>query len=86
MKLKPSYSTEVFISQGGYLAIKQQVYFRKESPVIVLTSEQAECVAREMRRLLENKADWWHIDADAPRPWPAVEAMPPTLAATKASP
>ena len=61
MKLKATYETEVFVSQGGYLVIRQEDNMGEESAVI-LSPEQARLVAREIGRLTEDES-WWQVAA-----------------------
>ncbi|WP_343726668.1 hypothetical protein [Burkholderia seminalis] len=57
IKLKPSYETEVYISQGGYLTIKQDTGIGKEA-IVMLSPEQAKAVANELFRQLDDTS-WW---------------------------
>jgi hypothetical protein len=67
LKLKNSYATEVYISNGGYLTIMQDDPGQDEQHHILLTPEQAELVFREMQELLKQKDDWWKIEEGGPQ-------------------
>lgn len=59
MKLKATLETEVYISQGGYLAIKQRDQLGgRDDPVILLSPHQAQLVAQEIGLLLQDLS-WW---------------------------
>ncbi|MGF6856020.1 hypothetical protein [Paraburkholderia sp. CI3] len=57
IKLKATLETEVYISQGGYLAINQENNIGEESTVI-LSPDQARVVVKEIERQLEDTS-WW---------------------------
>jgi hypothetical protein len=59
IKLKPALETEVYISEGGYIAIKQPEGLAGEETVVCLTPDQALLVMREMGRMVEAKDCWW---------------------------
>ncbi|MCS6490766.1 hypothetical protein NX872_21150 [Burkholderia thailandensis] len=59
MKLKATYETEVYISNGGYLAIKQKDHLGNEDPVVILSPDQARAVMNEFQRLLDDPS-WWN--------------------------
>ncbi len=61
LKLKSAYATEVYISNGGYLTIKQEDPAQQEDHHIMLTPEQAELVLKEMLELIKSKDDWWQV-------------------------
>ncbi|HBN8069025.1 hypothetical protein ACM7US_30220 [Pseudomonas aeruginosa] len=52
MKLPATYQTEVYPTEGGYLAIKQHDAVQDEDEIVLLSFEQAELVARELLRLV----------------------------------
>ncbi|PLC40481.1 hypothetical protein C0Q88_22005 [Ralstonia pickettii] len=58
MKLKATYETEVYISKGGYLCIRQKDQLGNDDPVVMLSPAQAKLVADEMLRLTAD-AEWW---------------------------
>lgn len=51
MKLKASYETEAYLSQGGYYAIKQLDWDGREQ-VILLTPAQLEAISEDMKAAL----------------------------------
>ncbi|WP_175920365.1 hypothetical protein [Burkholderia pyrrocinia] len=57
IKLKATHETEVYISQGGYLAISQDSG-DGEDAIVILSPEQARVVAKEIMRQLEDTS-WW---------------------------
>lgn len=64
MKLKRVDETSVYISQGGYLAIKQINSVLEAEEVVLLSPEYAEKVIAEMSRLLKYKDEWWNVEED----------------------
>ncbi|MCQ0032560.1 MULTISPECIES: hypothetical protein [Burkholderia] len=57
IKLKASYETEIYISQGGYLVIHQVNGLGEESQVL-LSPEQAQAVVSELSMQLKDTS-WW---------------------------
>lgn len=62
LKLKAAFETEVYISNGGYLTIKQHNDDRGEGDHVMLTPEQAQLVCKEMQMLLARTDEWWTIE------------------------
>lgn len=62
MKIKATQETEVYISQSGYLTIRQEPSdsHYEEAQLVLLSPEQADLVIREMTRLLSHKEAWWN--------------------------
>lgn len=58
MKMKASFETEVYLCEGGYLAIKQIDPLGDEPTVVCLTHEQVKLLARELQKWAKN-GDWW---------------------------
>ncbi|WP_334067282.1 hypothetical protein [Burkholderia cepacia] len=58
IKLKASYETEIYISQGGYLVIHQVNGLGEESRIL-LSPDQARAVASEISHQLEDTT-WWN--------------------------
>ncbi len=67
MKLKATYETEVYISEGGYLCIKQKDFTGNEDAVVMFSPEQATLVANEMFRLAHD-AGWWELGSSDEEP------------------
>ncbi len=58
MNLKPSYETDVYTSNAGYLVIKQMGDYGIEQ-IVMLSPSQAQAVANEIEVLLpETSAAW----------------------------
>lgn len=64
MKLKGSYETEVYISTGGYLCIKQEDRLRGGDSIVMLSPEQARLVVQEISSCLEDTT-WWECGREA---------------------
>lgn len=58
MKLKSTYETEVYISDGGYLAIAQPDPMGGEAQIVLLSPEQARLVARKLEEAASDDG-WW---------------------------
>lgn len=63
LRLKPTYETEIYTTQGGYVAIKQDDRLGEESTVI-LTAAQLPDVIRELQALHDDRESWQYGDAD----------------------
>lgn len=63
MRLKASFETELFINQGGYYAIKQDVFCERcgdeHSAVIQLTPKQMRAIMADMKENLKIAGDWF---------------------------
>ena len=69
MHLKPAYETEMYVTAGGYIAIKQSIDC--DDVAVLLSKEQAKIVAAELPRviseldsLLAKRASEGECDAD----------------------
>ncbi|MFE1814164.1 hypothetical protein [Metapseudomonas otitidis] len=58
MRLKPTYETDVYISESGYFAISQRSALGEEETV-VLSPEQLRAVIAHARILLRTERTWW---------------------------
>ncbi len=63
MKLKAAYETEVYISNGGYLCLRQSDPAGGDDSVVMLSEEQAKLVAKEIERLLRD-GGWWEASEE----------------------
>ncbi|SDR17222.1 hypothetical protein SAMN05445850_3111 [Paraburkholderia tuberum] len=61
MKLKATYETEVYTSQGGYLAIRQTNSCMGEEQTILLSPEQAKLVVQGINQHLKDESWWWGV-------------------------
>lgn len=60
MRLKPTSEIEVFVNEGGYVSVIQRASgVSDEDQIVQLSADQAELVAQELTRLLQQKAEWW---------------------------
>ena len=57
-KIKATYETDIYISEGGFLCIRQTSWPDDEE-TICLSPEQARVVITEMKSLLACEKDWW---------------------------
>jgi hypothetical protein len=73
IKLKPTYETEVFVNEPGYLTIKQQDNLGNEPAIIMLSPEQARLVIVEAARLLRFENQWWTAAEDTENELEPVE-------------
>jgi hypothetical protein len=62
LKLKPSFETEIYVSDTGYLCIKQ-VDSLGEQETILLSPDQAQKLSRSMMDFLVDQETFW-IDTD----------------------
>ena len=63
MKLKSTMATEIYVSEAGYIAIKQLGDHGAEDDIVVLSPEQAKVVALELNRLADDFGPEWQVDA-----------------------
>jgi hypothetical protein len=64
MKLKPQYATEVYLTQGGYCAIKQHSdddYVGDN--IILLSPEQISRLLPALNDALKDASTWWDVVA-----------------------
>jgi len=54
MKLKQTFETETYISEGGYYAIKQD-----DEAIVLLSPEQLRLLIADMSEAISGDADWW---------------------------
>ena len=63
MRLKASFETEAFVNDGGYYAIKQDVFCERcgdeHEAVIQLTPKQMRLIMADMKESLKNAGDWF---------------------------
>jgi hypothetical protein len=58
LKLPKAYETEIYITEGGYVAIKQPDERGDEDQTILLTATQLELVIAELEARLKHRAEW----------------------------
>ena len=56
MKIKAQYETETYISEGGYLCIRQE--FDGDERLVILSPYQCKLLAAELLKAAKN-SDWW---------------------------
>jgi len=61
MKLKPTFETDVYISDGGYFAIRQENSMGEEDTVI-LSPDQLRAVMAYARAQLRTSKTWWNAE------------------------
>lgn len=61
MKLKPTFETDVYISEGGYFAIRQENSMGEED-TILLSPEQLRAVMAYARVQLRTSKTWWNAE------------------------
>lgn len=76
MRLKASFETEAFVNEGGYYAIKQDVFCERcgddHQAVIQLTPKQMRIVIAAMKEALKTSGEWFSeveggaLDTDFP--------------------
>lgn len=64
MKLKATFETEVYISEVGYIAIRQPGQHGDEEAIVLLSAEQARLVAEELSNLASDPNGWSEIDSN----------------------
>lgn len=57
-KLRQAHETEIYVSDAGYVAIKQPGSMGEEDSIVVLTADQLPHVIRELQALLEDRQSW----------------------------
>ncbi len=58
LKIRATYATEVYTTQGGYVAIKQDDPMGGDDSTVLLSAEQLEVVIGELQALLDTREDW----------------------------
>jgi hypothetical protein len=58
LKINATYATEIYTTQGGYVAIKQEDPMGDEDSVVLLSAEQLAVVIGELQALLDTREDW----------------------------
>lgn len=58
LKLPQAYETEVYVTDGGYVAIKQPDDGRGDDTVVLLTASQLGPVIEELRARLNDREEW----------------------------
>lgn len=58
MRLKPTFETDVYISDGGYFALSQTSSMGEED-VVLLSPDQLRSVPAYARILLRTEKTWW---------------------------
>ena len=61
MKLKPTFETDAYISEGGYFAIRQEDSMGEED-TILLSPEQLRAVMAYARVQLRTSKTWWNAE------------------------
>ena len=65
LKLKPHFETEVYVTEGGYVAIKQpDDRDPQESQTVLLAAEQLPDIVEELKSLYEDRRSWAYPTAD----------------------
>jgi hypothetical protein len=59
LKIRGSYDTEIYITEDGYVAIKQVEPLGAEDTVLLLAPEQLSAVGNELLRLDSTKHEWY---------------------------
>lgn len=60
-KLRQTYETEIYISEDGYIVIKQPSSLGEEPQMVLFSPEQAKRVAGALTDLAENSPDDWVV-------------------------
>lgn len=58
IKIKGSYDTEIYVTEGGYVALKQIDQVDREEQIVVLAAHQLPAVINELQLLWEDRASW----------------------------
>lgn len=58
LKISATYATEVYTTQGGYVAIKQENPLGGDDSTVLLSAEQLDVVIGELQALLDTQEDW----------------------------
>jgi hypothetical protein len=58
IKLPAAYETEIYVSDGDYVAIKQANGVGDEDVVVILTADQLPHVIQELQTLWEKRVEW----------------------------
>lgn len=62
LKIKSTDQTEVYVSEGGYICVKQVGHMGEDDSVVTLSPDQARMVAEELTRLAaELGPDWGRV-------------------------
>jgi hypothetical protein len=59
MRIKESYQTEAYISEGGYYVIRQPDPLGGQDAVILLAPDQIRVILKDMQESLEIENEWW---------------------------
>lgn len=58
LKIRATYETEVYTTEGGYVAIKQADPMGDDDAVVLLSADQLAVVIGELQALLNAREDW----------------------------
>jgi hypothetical protein len=58
LKIRATYETEIYTTEGGYVAVKQDDPLGGEDSVVLLSADQLAVVIGELQALLETREDW----------------------------
>jgi hypothetical protein len=58
LKIRATYETEVYTTQAGYVAIKQEDPVDREDSVVLLSADQLAVVISELQGLLDAREEW----------------------------
>ncbi|HXI89934.1 MAG TPA: hypothetical protein VNO24_07960 [Blastocatellia bacterium] len=58
IKMKAQFETEVYLSKGGYLTLKQSDPLGGDDTIVCLTHDQVKLLAKEFQKWAKN-GDWW---------------------------
>jgi DNA-binding transcriptional regulator YiaG len=73
MKLKTAYETEIYISEAGYLAIKQPDPMGGDPSIVILSPDQARRIAEEIVVLQAEQLEAWDEDPEDGAAAPQIE-------------
>jgi len=58
LKIRGSEDTEIYISDSGYVAIKQTDRIGNDDSIVIFTAEQLPIVINELQRLHSTRKEW----------------------------
>jgi hypothetical protein len=58
LKIRATYETEVYTTEGGYVAIKQLDPMGGDDSTVLLSAEQLGVLISELQTLLATREDW----------------------------
>lgn len=59
MKLKETYQTEAYISDGGYYVIRQPDPLGDRDMVVLLSPDQLRAIMPDMKDAIDIERQWW---------------------------